>query len=58
MAQASPTGIATRRAKNTTMRVPTTIGHTPKLGVANAGAHVVPVMNSRNETSWKNPMVG
>jgi hypothetical protein len=38
--------------------VPTTIGSTPKLGVAKRGAHCVPVRNSTIETSLKKLTVG
>src|SRR5919106_3285212 len=58
MAEASPTGMATISPQKTTVSVPITIGRTPKLALANAGAHSVPVRNSRAETCSKKLSVG
>jgi hypothetical protein len=58
MAEASPTGTDTASEITTTIVLPTTIGSTPKLGVAKVGAHCVPVRNSTIETSRKKLNVG
>ena len=53
-----PIGIANSIAQRVTLRVPTTIASTPKLGGSNCGAHSVPKRNSSMGTTSKKPIVG
>src|SRR5690606_724485 len=49
--------MATTNAQKTTLSVPTTMGSTPKEGLANCGVHFVPNRNSVTDTCWKNSIV-
>src|SRR3712207_5948857 len=58
MAAPSPNGRHTTSAQTVTRIVPVTRGNTPNSGLANSGAHDVPVRKSTRLTSPKNSIVG